>query len=83
MSSLFEKELIRNALDFTVNEMFWRTEVTLTTSYAGGPEDCKDALELIRAGRVNVNDMITHRFGLTEAVKGFYLVSHPWEQIQI
>jgi L-iditol 2-dehydrogenase len=70
-------------IPYTINELFWRTEVTMTTSYAGGPEDCINALELIRAGRVNVKDMITHRYGLGEAVKGFYLVSHPWEQESI
>ncbi len=67
----------------TVNELFWRTEITLTTSYAGSPDDCINALELIRAGRVNVKDMITQHFGLAEAGKGFYLVSHPWEQESI
>jgi L-iditol 2-dehydrogenase len=70
-------------IPYTVNELFWRTEVTLTTSYAGSPDDCINALELIRAKRVNVKDMITHRFGLADAVKGFYLVSHPWEQESI
>jgi L-iditol 2-dehydrogenase len=70
-------------IPYTINEMFWRTEVTYTTSYAGGPEDCINALELIRAGRVNVKDMITHKYNLEEAVKGFYLVSHPWEQESI
>lgn len=70
-------------IPLTVNELFWRTEVTLSTSYAGGPDDCLDALGLIRAGRVNVKDMITHRFGLADAVKGFYIVSHPWEHESI
>ncbi|UCF09213.1 MAG: alcohol dehydrogenase catalytic domain-containing protein [Thermoplasmata archaeon] len=72
-----------DTIPLTVNELFWRTEMTLTSSYAGGPADCFDALELIRAGRVNVRDMITHRFSLADAVKGFYLVSHPWEQESI
>ena len=70
-------------IPYTVNDLFWRTEVTLTTSYAGSPGDCLEALELIRARRVNVKDMITHRFGLADAQKGFYLVSHPWEQESI
>lgn len=67
----------------TINNLFWRTELTLTSSYAGSPADCFDALELIRSKRVNVKNMITHRYGLKEAVKGFYLVSHPWEQESI
>ena len=70
-------------IPYTVNELFWRTEVTLTTSYAASPADCVKALELIRAGRVNVRDMITHRFGLADTGRGFYLVSHPWEQESI
>ena len=73
----------KDMIPLTVNELFWRTELTLTSSYAGSPADCLDALELIRAGRVNVKDLITHRFGLADAVKGFYLVSHPWEQESI
>jgi L-iditol 2-dehydrogenase len=68
-----------DTIPVTVNALFWRTEMTLTSSYAGGPSDCIDALELIRSKRVNVKDMITHRFALADAVKGFYLVSHPWE----
>jgi L-iditol 2-dehydrogenase len=68
-----------DTIPLTINDLFWRTEMTLTSSYAGSPTDCIDALQLIRAGRVNVKDMITHRFGLAESVKGFYLVSHPWE----
>ncbi len=71
------------AIPYTINELFWRTEVIITTSYAASPADCIDALELIRAGRVNVRDMITHRFGLGDTIKGFYLVSHPWEQESI
>jgi len=70
-------------IPYTINELFWRTELTFTTSYAASPTDCIDALELIRAGKVNVRDMITHRFGLGDTVKGFYLVGHPWEQESI
>ncbi len=67
----------------TVNEIFWRTEITLTSAYAGSPSDCINALKLIRDERVNVKDMITHRFPLAEAGKGFMMVSRPWEQDSI
>ena len=63
-----------------VNDLFWRTEITLTSSYAGPPADTVAAIDLIRSRRVPVNDMITHRLGLAESGKGFYLLTHPTEQ---
>ena len=58
-----------------VNDVFWRRDVTVTTSYAAGPGDCVEALERIRSGQVKVKDMITHRFGLAETGEGFKLVA--------
>jgi len=58
-----------------INDVFWRRDVTVTTSYAAAPRDCVEALECIRSGRVKVDDMITHRFGLAETGKGFQLVA--------
>ena len=63
-----------------VNDLFWRTEVTLMSSYAGPPADSIAALSLIRSKRVPVNGMITHRLALAESGKGFHLLTHPTEQ---
>ncbi len=60
-----------------VNDIFWRTEVTLTSTYAGSPADCALALRMIRTGTVNVNKLITHRIKLEEAQKGFQSVASP------
>lgn len=60
-----------------VNDIFWRTEVTLTSTYAGSPADCVLALKMIKAGIVNVNRLITHRIKLEEAQKGFEAVASP------
>ena len=67
----------------SINEIFWRREVTLTSTYAGSPTDCIDALELIRSGAVNVTDMISHRLALADIQQGFQLVSQPWKQYTI
>ena len=67
----------------SINDLFWRNDVTLTTSYAGSPADCVTALEIIRAKRVPLHDMVTHRFGLQETVKGFELVEKGDESIKI
>jgi L-iditol 2-dehydrogenase len=66
-----------------INELFWRRDVTITTSYAAGPEDCVEALELIRSKRVRVDDMITHRFGLAETGKGFQLVAEGGASLKV
>jgi L-iditol 2-dehydrogenase len=63
----------------SLNDLFWRNDVTLTTSYAGSPADYTTALELISAGNLRVREMITHRLGLAETGLGFHMVTHPQE----
>ena len=65
------------------NEVFWRTDVTLTTTYAGSPADYQTALDLIRAGTLPVNEMVTHRLGMAEASLGFQLVAQGQESIKV
>jgi L-iditol 2-dehydrogenase len=67
----------------SVNDLFFRNDVTLTTSYAGSPADHVKALELIRAGRVPVSKMITHRLSLAETIKGFQLVAEAGDSIKV
>ncbi len=64
-------------LPATINELFWRTEITLTSTYAGSPADCRTALTLISGGAIPVLKLITHRFGLAETQKGFEAVCAP------
>jgi L-iditol 2-dehydrogenase len=70
-------------LPFSINEVFWKTEITLTTTYAGAPVDHVAALELIRSGSIDFKSMITHRFGLADAQKGFELVARGGESIKV
>lgn len=70
-------------IPLSVNDLFWRNEITLTSSYAGSPADHLAALELIRAGRVDVRDMITHRLKLEETGLGFQLVARAQDSIKV
>lgn len=65
------------------NDLFWRTEITLTSSYAASPEEYRQALELIAGGKLNVKDMITHRLSLNEIGLGFKLVTQGRESIKV
>jgi L-iditol 2-dehydrogenase len=62
-----------------INDIFWRTEITLSSTYAGAPSDCETALKLIHAGTVPVSKTITHRMALEEAPEGFQKVCAPLE----
>lgn len=66
-----------------LNELFWRTEVTLTSSYGGSPGDYQTALDLIAAGTLPVNRMITHRLPLAETGTGFRLVAEAQESMKV
>jgi L-iditol 2-dehydrogenase len=67
----------------SINDLFFRNDITLTTSYAGSPADLVAALELIRARRVSVGEMITHRLGLAETGNGFDLVAEGRSSIKV
>lgn len=72
-----------DSIPVSVNDLFWRTELTLTSAYGAAPADCLSAIELIRAGSLRVKEMITHRFELAQTVEGFRLVSRPHQRESI
>jgi L-iditol 2-dehydrogenase len=69
-------------LPVPVND-FWRNGITLMPSYGNSPLDAVVALELIRARRVPVHEMITHRLSLAETGLGFQLVAEAGESIKV
>lgn len=69
-------------LPVPVNE-FWRNEIKLMPSYGNSPLDATVAIELIRAGRIPVHKMITHRLSLAETGLGFQLVAGAGESIKV
>lgn len=69
-------------LPVPVNE-FWRNGIKLLPSYGNNPYDAVVAIELIRAGRVPVHKMITHRLSLAETGLGFQLVAEARDCIKV
>ncbi len=70
-------------LPVSTNEIFWRNEVSVMSSYAASPRDLKEALRLIAQKKIVVKDMITHRLPLEEIQKGFDLVVRPRDSIKV
>jgi L-iditol 2-dehydrogenase len=61
----------------------WNKQVKIVSTYAGAPRDLKEAIGLIKDKIVKVTDMITHRFPLSEAAKGFKLAAEAKDSIKI
>ncbi|MCK4329548.1 zinc-dependent dehydrogenase [candidate division WOR-3 bacterium] len=61
----------------------WNKLVTITTTYAAVREDNMEAIELIKTGKINVKDMITHVLPLDEIKKGFELVVKGGKAIKV
>jgi len=61
----------------------WRNEITITSSYGAAPKDLQESLELIKDKKINVKDLVTHRFGLEDIQKGFQLVANPKESLKV
>ncbi len=70
-------------IPISITNLFWRTDITLTTSYAGSPADYAAALRLIQARRVPVSEMITHRLSLAETGLGFRLVAEARNSLKV
>ena len=70
-------------IPISINDLFFRNDITLTTSYAGSPADHWQAMQLIQAGALNIQRMITHRLGLAETGKGFQLVAEAKDSIKV
>jgi L-iditol 2-dehydrogenase len=67
----------------SVNDLFWRNEITLMSSYGGSPDDYAAALGLIQTGKIRVREMVTHRLGLAETGLGFQLVVRAQNSLKV
>jgi len=61
----------------------WNKQVKMVSTYAGAPIDLGEAIDLIKTRKIEVKDLITHRFPLTEAAEGFKLAAQAKDSIKI
>jgi L-iditol 2-dehydrogenase len=62
---------------------FWNDGISLLSTYGGSPFDITTAIELIRAQRLPLREMITHRLPLKETGLGFQLVAEAKDSIKV
>jgi L-iditol 2-dehydrogenase len=64
------------------HDLYFR-EVSLVPSYSCGPDDTRDALELLVSRRVAVADLVTHRFPLESAPEAFARARDPHGSLKV
>jgi L-iditol 2-dehydrogenase len=70
-------------IPISINEVFFRNDIIMTTSYAGSPADYMVARDLIQTQRISVQEMITHRQSLDEIALGFRIVATATESVKV
>jgi len=70
-------------IPLSINDLFFRNDITLTTSYAGSPADHWRASQLIQAGILDLDRLITHRFPLAQTQEGFRLVAEGAASLKV
>jgi L-iditol 2-dehydrogenase len=61
----------------------WRNGITLLPSYGASPLDIQMSMDLIKNGRIPLQQMITHRLGLEEIGRGFKLVADAQDSMKV
>lgn len=67
----------------SINDVFWRNDISLTTSYAGSPADYQTAMNIIATNTINVDSLITHRLPMEQIGSGFQLVVEANNSIKV
>lgn len=70
-------------IPLSINDIFFRNDVTLTTSYGASPYDSWLALQLVGNSNIKVKEMITHRLSLGETGIGFQIVAEAQESLKV
>ena len=56
---------------------FWFSQPTIQFSYGAAPRDMEEATEWIASGKVRVDNLVTHRFGIEQTPQAFALAANP------
>ena len=71
-----------NYLRISPKELFF-SEIQIIPSYSTSHLETRMALELIKSGRINVKQLITHRFRLVDTAKAFKTASESKESLKV
>ena len=72
-----------DTIPIDITDVFFKRDVTVTSTYAASPSDLQQAVELIGESKVPVRQMITHRLALAEIQDGFNLVRKGTDSLKV
>jgi L-iditol 2-dehydrogenase len=70
-----------SVLDLAPNRLFFE-EITVRASYSCGPGETRRTLELLQAGALDAERLITHRFPLDQAAQALRLTANPGQGLK-
>ncbi|MDP6793729.1 MAG: alcohol dehydrogenase catalytic domain-containing protein, partial [Anaerolineales bacterium] len=62
---------------------YFRKSTTIRSTYGASPLDLRQAVNMLRFGSMEVEDLITHRLSLAETGRGFSLVASGTESLKV
>jgi L-iditol 2-dehydrogenase len=68
-------------LDLAPNRLFFE-EITLRASYSCGPGETRRTLELLAAGALDADQLITHRFPIDQAAQALRITANPGQGLK-
>jgi L-iditol 2-dehydrogenase len=69
-------------LEISPKQLFFN-ELHIIPSYSTSHVETREALELIKSGKIRVRDLITHRFPLVDAAKAFKTALEDKESLKV
>lgn len=79
---LFSMAAPEETLTLSPHDLYFR-EVSVIPSYSSGPDDTRAALDLIASRRIAVDDLVTHRFPIEQAVDAFARARQPEGSVKV
>jgi len=61
----------------------WNKQISMFSTYAGAPDDIKEAIKLLKSKKIKVTDMITHKLPMDKTPEGFKLVAEAKKSIKV
>lgn len=65
------------------NDIFWRQEAKLISTYAANPAEHLTALKLLQSNQIKVEPLVTHLLPLDEIAYGFKLVAEAKQALKV
>ncbi len=79
---LFTMSAPEETWTLTPHDLYFR-EVRVVPSYSCGPDDTREALDLLATRRLAVADLVTHRFPIAEAPQAFARARDPNGSVKV